>query len=59
MPVLEIKIYFTTDGTEPTKESKEYIEGINISEKTNLKAVAMAEGWVDSDIKSSDYDFIK
>ena len=42
------KIYYTTDGTIPTTESKEYTGKILISSNTTLKAVAVKDGYLDS-----------
>ena len=32
------EVYYTTDGTEPTQDSNQYIEPVNFSEKTLVKA---------------------
>lgn len=44
----DAKIYYTTDGTIPTTESKEYTGKILISSNTTLKAVAVKDGYLDS-----------
>ena len=44
----DTKIYYTTDGTIPTTESKEYTGKILISSNTTLKAVAVKDGYLDS-----------
>ena len=52
-------IYYTLDGTDPTKESTIYQEPIIITKDTDgaitLKAFAFKEGWLDSDIVSFTY----
>ena len=42
------KIYYSTDGTIPTTESKEYTGKILISSNTTLKAIAVKDGYLDS-----------
>ena len=44
----DAKIYYTTDDTIPTTESKEYTGKILISSNTTLKAVAVKDGYLDS-----------
>ncbi len=52
-------IYYTLDGTDPTKESTIYQEPIIITKESDgaitLKAFASKEGWLDSDIVSFTY----
>jgi len=36
----EVEIYYTTDGTEPTKESQKYTQAITIDESMTLMAKA-------------------
>ena len=43
-------IYYTTDGTEPNTSSNVYSTAIIISETTNIKAIAVREGWENSDM---------
>lgn len=43
------KIYYTTDGTEPTTESTLYTEPFNLTQETTVKAAAVAEGYELSD----------
>lgn len=42
------KIYYTTDGTVPTTESKEYTEKFLVSSDTTIKAIAVKENYIDS-----------
>ena len=39
----DVQIYYTTDGTEPTKDSDEYIEPFEITTTTIVKAIAFNE----------------
>ena len=39
------RVFYTTDGTEPTTESTEYTEMFTVTEETTVKAVAIAEGY--------------
>ena len=49
------KIYYTTDGTEPTAESTEYTEAISITKAVTLKAIAVKDGMNDSAVASASY----
>lgn len=42
------KIYYTTDGTVPTAESKQYTEKFLVSSDTTIKAIAVKDGYIDS-----------
>ena len=43
--VADSKIYYTTDGTEPTTSSEQYTSGISVTKSgTTIKALAVAEG---------------
>ena len=48
-------IYYTTDGTEPTKSSKVYSKPITIQDKMTVKAFAVKDGLKDSPVASYDY----
>jgi len=43
-------IYYTTDGTIPTKKSKKYIGQIKITENVTIKAIAVRDGFPESKI---------
>lgn len=47
-PTPDIRIYYSTDGTEPTEEGLCYQEPLNLAEGTTLKAKAFKEGWLSS-----------
>lgn len=42
------KVYYTTDGTAPTKDSKEYTGKFMVSSDCTVKAIAIKEGNIDS-----------
>ena len=50
------KIYYTTDGTTPNKNSMEYTKPIILTEDTVIKAVVWQEGDVYSQIYTFDYE---
>ena len=50
----EAKIYYTTDGTEPTTESAEYTAAIPVTiSGTTVKALAVAEGYDNATIEAA------
>ena len=49
------KIYYTTDGTEPTAESTEYTSAISVTSAITLKAIAVKSGMNDSAVASASY----
>lgn len=56
------KIYYTTDGTEPTKESTEYTEKFLVDALTNgnatiIKAIAYADNHNDSELAETTIEF--
>lgn len=46
-------IHYTTDGTTPTADSEEYAGVINFTEAMTLKAIAVKEGMLDSDVATA------
>ena len=52
------KIYYTTDGSEPTASSKEYTTAITVTTAVTLKAIAVKEGMNDSKIATASYNVI-
>ena len=53
--VSSAKIYYTTDGTVPTDKSSLYTEAIVISKDTKICAIAMCDGYRNSDMVSELY----
>ena len=53
--VSSAKIYYTLDGSTPTEQSQFYTEPILISQDIKLCAVAVCEGYKNSDVFSADY----
>ncbi|MGN0032220.1 MAG: chitobiase/beta-hexosaminidase C-terminal domain-containing protein [Candidatus Limimorpha sp.] len=51
-------IYFTTDGTEPTTNSTVYSEPIEVAESMTIKALAVKEGFQDSNVATAEYTII-
>ena len=49
------KIYYTTDGSEPTAESTEYTGAISVTPPMTLKAIAVKSGMNDSAVASVSY----
>lgn len=48
-------IYYTTDESDPTSESSVYTEAISLTEAVTIKAIAVAEGYTDSQVASASY----
>ena len=51
-------IYYTDDGTEPTAESTEYTAGIEITETTTFKAIAVKDGMADSNVVTEECEYV-
>lgn len=49
------KIYYTTNGSDPTTSSTEYTGAITVSKTTTIKAIAWKSGCSNSDIASRTY----
>lgn len=50
-------IYYTTDGSEPTRTSQLYTTPINVSSDTTIKARAYKLGMLDSALATAEYKF--
>ncbi|GIQ68931.1 chitobiase/beta-hexosaminidase C-terminal domain-containing protein [Xylanibacillus composti] len=48
-------IYYTTDGSEPTSSSAEYTAPIEVTTEMTLKAIAVKEGMLDSEVLEEQY----
>lgn len=51
----DAKIYYTTDGVDPTTSSTVYNGPITITEATKIKAIAVKDGLTDSTVSTFDY----
>lgn len=51
----DAKIYYTTDGKEPTIHSNQYNSPININNTTPLRAIAVVNGEVTSEVTTATY----
>ena len=51
----EAKIYYTTDGSDPTASSTEYKAAISVTPPMTLKAIAVKDGMNDSTVASVSY----
>ena len=49
------KIYYTTDGSTPSEKSSEYKSPITINNDTKLNAIAILEGYENSNVLSKQY----
>lgn len=48
----ETSIYYTTDGSEPSSSSNLYSSPISVGDLSTVRAVAIKEGWENSDINT-------
>lgn len=55
----EATIFYTTDGSEPTSESTQYIGSFKITEDCVVKAIAYLEGYHDSEVASANADLFR
>lgn len=53
-----VTIYYTTDGTTPTVNSSVYSSEITVSETMTIKAIAVKDGYVNSEVASVTYSII-
>lgn len=53
------KIYYTTDGTDPTETSTEYTGPITINEAMTIKAIAVANGLEKSEVQTFAYTVLQ
>lgn len=51
-------IYYTLDGSNPTTSSEKYTSEINITTTTSIKAIAVKEGFDDSNIATATYTYV-
>ncbi len=49
-------IYYTTDGSAPTKGSQKYEGPFNVPDKTTIKTFAVKPGWIDSYVTTDTID---
>ena len=54
----EATIYYTIDGSDPTTDSEVYTEPIAVATNMTIKALAVKEGYDDSNIASAEYTII-
>jgi hypothetical protein len=51
-------IHYTVDGTKPTSESTTYESAINVAESKTIKAIAVKDGMIDSEIATATYTIL-
>ena len=52
-------IYYTVDGTEPTRESEVYVAPFTITQTTTVRARAVKEGMNDSEVVEATYTMVE
>ena len=52
----ETVVYYTTDGSDPTKDGKLYENPFSVTNKMTVKAVAVCLGYKDSAVVTADFD---
>ena len=50
-----VSIYYTTNGATPTTSSTAYSSAITVSTNQTVKAIAIKDGWTDSDVGQAAY----
>ena len=48
-------IYYTDDGSEPTRSSTRYLGAVNVTEPKTIKAFAVFADWADSAVETAQY----
>lgn len=51
-------IYYTTDGTDPATKGKAYTGKVTLTESATVKAIAMKEGWNNSELVEATFTII-
>ena len=54
-----VTIYYTLDGKNPTEESDVYVNPIEVSKTTTIKAFAKKDGMISSGIATATYKFVE
>ena len=59
VPMDSVSIYYTTDGSEPTAASTLYSEPFLPTQNCTIKAIAMREGFLSSEVTTFEVDWFK
>jgi hypothetical protein len=54
-PTPNATIYYTTDGSEPTRSSTRYVGAIDLTSSKTIKAFAVFADWADSAVETAQY----